>query len=214
MNRRDFLLGMTGVFIGATIPFNLEPKKRIYLTIDDCPRKHMGDIIDVLGENKATFFCVGQYLEEKKEVALKALEQGHLIGNHSYNHANFSRLSFEKAKKNILKTDEQINKLYKEAGVNNPRLFRFPYGIRGSKKTTSKLDEFFISEGIREVGWDLDIEDYRYISKSKPANLEYILNLAKRASDGNIVLCHDLEITAKYVIPYYVYSGKYELLLL
>ena len=72
------------------------PKGTIYLTFDDGPVNASVDIINILNENgvKATFYFNGWHLDgiadENEDRALEALklalDTGHTVGNHSYNH--------------------------------------------------------------------------------------------------------------------------------
>jgi len=171
MERREFLLNMTFLYFSCLLPFDAY-KKRVYLTIDDCPRKNMADIIKILGENKATFFCVGEYIKQRTQVVFEAIENGHQIGNHSYTHPSFSKLNLDKAKEEIDKTGSLIDSIYREVGVKNPRLFRFPYGDEGNQRTRELLNEFLFSEGYKSFRWDLDVEDYRFYSTHSPTHNE------------------------------------------
>ncbi len=64
-----------------------------------------------------------------------AINNGFIIGNHSYSHPHFSNIDFDQAIKEVTKTDSIINDLYNEAGVKRPaKLFRFPYGDKGNDK--------------------------------------------------------------------------------
>ncbi len=68
--------------------------------------------------NKATFFVIGRNLVNPKlrELAIKALQQGHDIGNHSYDHPNFSSISAKRAEREIVSTHELIQAIVRESG--------------------------------------------------------------------------------------------------
>ena len=70
------------------------PRRRLFLTFDDGPLLCTGRILDLLAESqqKATFFVIGRNLEHPKfrDLAIRALREGHDIGNHSYTHPDFS----------------------------------------------------------------------------------------------------------------------------
>ena len=69
--------------------------------------------------------------------------------------------------------------------------------------------------GYTSYRWNVDSEDYRYyLDNDKRISLDRIMGNVKSAGDGDIVLVHDLSITAKNIIPFYVESGKYELVTL
>ena len=188
----------------------LDPRKNIYLTIDDGPRKNMPKILENLGNNKAIFYLIGCQIKSQSgfDMACRALEKGHVLGNHSYTHPVFSGISLEKAKDEILRTEELIEKAYSNLGVNKFRkFFRFPYG---AKKTS--VAEFLKESGYETQYWDIDSEDWKHYSKSHKSQ-ERILRDCMKAKEGDIVLTHDLSITAELIIPSYVNSLEYKLII-
>jgi peptidoglycan/xylan/chitin deacetylase (PgdA/CDA1 family) len=107
--------------------------KIAYLTIDDSPSLHMPERIRVLAERgiSALWFCRGDYLEERPEAAIQALRSGQILGNHSWDHAYFSKLTLEQATDQIDRTEAILEKLHQEAGVHRRlKVFRFPYEDR------------------------------------------------------------------------------------
>lgn len=114
-----------------------------YLTIDDAPSEEFRQKVDfLLSKNiPAIFFCRGTRLEERKEEVVYAIQKGFVIGNHTYSHPHFSKLSKEECFKQIAITDKLIEEVYRKAGRKRPaKLFRFSYGDKGAG------DEF-------EKGW-------------------------------------------------------------
>ena len=116
-----------------------EPRHGLFLTFDDGPLFCTGRILDLLAESqqKATFFVIGRNLANPKlrDFAIRALREGHDVGNHSYNHPNFSTILAQRAEMEIYKTHTMIKDLVREAGVDPARqnlFFRFPYGNSGS----------------------------------------------------------------------------------
>ncbi|MFB6099960.1 MAG: polysaccharide deacetylase family protein [Candidatus Nanohalobium sp.] len=110
---------------------------KAYLTIDDSPSKVMEAKLDFLDRKgiPAMFFCEGAKLEERPELVKEAIRRGFIIGNHSYSHPKFSEISFEKAKKEIKKTEEIIDDIYDKVDTERPgKFFRFPYGDKGGEK--------------------------------------------------------------------------------
>ena len=103
--------------------------KIAYLTVDDCPSSDFKRKVDflLLKNIPAIFFCIGKLMEKRKKVIIYAIKKGFIIGNHSYSHIPFSKLSLREAKREIKKTDEIIEQLYKGAGIKRPiKVFRFP----------------------------------------------------------------------------------------
>ena len=87
------------------------------LTIDDVSSKNTPAIVDYLEEKKipVIMFMVGQWAENRPEELIYALRHGIVVGNHSYTHPNFSKLSFEECKQEIDKNEEVLNRFYEQA---------------------------------------------------------------------------------------------------
>lgn len=106
-----------------------------YLTIDDAPSEDFRNKVKHLisKEIRAIFFCRGDYLQKRSEDAIFAIQQGFVLGNHSFNHPQFSEIPLKECFNQIKQTDEILEDIYEEAGVRRPgKLFRFPYGDKGS----------------------------------------------------------------------------------
>lgn len=161
---------------------------RAYLTTDDGPTKQTPKLMDYLTEHGITpiFFFTGTQIELNHDEAIDAIKRGAIVGNHSYSHPNFDKISLEEGIVEITKTEVILNKLYKEAGVEREyKLFRFPYGAQGGENK-QKLQEFlcflgfdriddrevtspyYIRGGHKEaidVYWTFDFEEYRMHKK-------------------------------------------------
>lgn len=91
-----------------------EEKKKVAITFDDGPNEcYTGELLDGLAmrEVKATFFLIGKKVEENPELVKRMYEEGHQIGNHSYDHVNLSELSEEAACEQVNKTNAVIQKV-------------------------------------------------------------------------------------------------------
>lgn len=148
--------------------------KQAYLTIDDGPSVDRKAKVDVLNRHQiqAVWFCMGVDMEARPEDALYTIEAGHIVGNHSFSHPDFSVISLEQARDEIISTDQMIEDLYQKAGVPRPvKLFRFPYGKEGAAKPFFNFDytpeEFERVTEIQKVLKDLGyvtfpFEEIRY----------------------------------------------------
>lgn len=108
---------------------------KIYLTIDDSPSPYSDELVDYLTARgiQAVFYCIGSRLRDNPAPMLRAIQQGHIIANHSYSHPRFSELSLDECIDEIAKTETIIDDLYQQAGVARPvKLFRFPHLDRGA----------------------------------------------------------------------------------
>jgi len=97
-------------------------KSEIAITFDDGPHPEFTlKTLDLLKKHnaKATFFCIGQQVEKHPEILRRILDEGHLVGNHTYSHVSELKKSIEIIKK--LTGNEM--KLYRPAfAVTNPMI--------------------------------------------------------------------------------------------
>jgi peptidoglycan/xylan/chitin deacetylase (PgdA/CDA1 family) len=103
--------------------------KEAYLTIDDAPSEDFKRKVAYLSFKRipAIFFCIGKLMERRPKQVIYAIRNNFVIGNHSYSHIPFSKLSLIEAKKEIKRTDEIIEDLYNKAKVERKiKVFRFP----------------------------------------------------------------------------------------
>lgn len=143
------------------------------LTIDDIASKNTPAIVDYLCEKgiKTVMFAWGENVERYFDNAVYALEKGVIVGNHSYSHPNFSKLSPKEGFLEIEKCEEVLNRLYKAANIERRyRPFRFPYGDKGgenktvfqkylSEKGFDKLNDRNVTyQWWKEQGLDKDID--------------------------------------------------------
>ena len=105
---------------------------------------------------------------------LQMSQDGHLIGNHTYNHVELDKISKAAAKKEILQTNESI---WEITGI-YPEFLRPPYGV------WQKNLDFYVT--MFPVLWDIDTLDW----KSK--NVDCIMRLVRsQVKDGSTILMHD-----------------------
>src|SRR5437868_8457195 len=99
----------------------------IAMTFDDGPSATLTPkLLDLLAAHhiKATFFVIGENVAEHPEIVERAAREGHEIGNHSWSHPNFGKMSDEGVRGQVQRTDDAI----KEATGTRPILLRPPYG--------------------------------------------------------------------------------------
>ncbi|HNY10326.1 MAG TPA: polysaccharide deacetylase family protein [Candidatus Wallbacteria bacterium] len=164
--------------------------KMVALTFDDGPHpSYTPKLLKILKDNdvKATFFVLGSRIAEYQKIAAQIHKEGHLIGNHSYSHPFYKKISHEKIDKEVSKTNDIIKKT---TGVKKIRYYRPPYG---------SLPKYFISkaeeEGFYIVMWSLDSKDYQ--GHSADYTLDKVL---KHVRGGDVMLFHDIHATTLQVI--------------
>jgi len=148
--------------------------KVVYLTFDDGPVPEVTSrVLGILDEYgwKATFFCVGENVVSYPELYRRLINEGHRVGNHSFNHIKGFGLSDEAYLHNVEKARKYIDS----------DLFRPPHG-QITRSQTKKL-----SENFRVVMWDIISFDY-----DASMEAETIMKLIRRKSrPGTIVVFHD-----------------------
>lgn len=150
---------------------------RVALTFDDGPSaKYTPMLLDGLKERgvHASFFLMGKNIEGNEELVRRIQEEGHLIGNHTYNHVQLNKIPKELACEEIQKTN---NEIYEVTGV-YPTYIRPPFG--------AWQENLELCVTMLPVFWDIDTLDW----KSK--NVDSVVNVVKReVRDGVIILMHD-----------------------
>lgn len=126
---------------------------RAYLTIDDGPSEITDKILDYLfgiGITPILFF-VGTQVELNYSQAINAVKRGAVIGNHSYSHADFNKLTESECIVEIEKQEIILEKLYHDAGAERTyKIFRFPYGHRGGANE-ARLQEFLYYKKFNRI---------------------------------------------------------------
>ena len=153
----------------------LPPK--VALTFDDGPHRiYTKNLLDGLRERgvKATFFVVGENIPGNEDLIRQMEADGHLIGNHTYDHADISKLSDEENCRELQKTSD----LVKEITGYGTAYVRPPFG---NWKDTMDCRVTMIS-----VKWTIDTLDW----KSKNV-AEIIGKVMQQISDYDIILMHD-----------------------
>ena len=150
---------------------------RVALTFDDGPHRiYTKNLLDGLRERgvKATFFVVGENIPGNEDLIRQMEADGHLIGNHTYDHADISKLSDEENCRELQKTSD----LVKEITGHGTAYVRPPFG---NWKDTMDCRVTMIS-----VKWTIDTLDW----KSKNVT-EIIGKVMQQISDHDIILMHD-----------------------
>jgi peptidoglycan/xylan/chitin deacetylase (PgdA/CDA1 family) len=154
----------------------------IAMTFDDGPSATLTPkLLDLLAAHhiKATFFVIGENVAEHPEVVARAAREGHEIGNHSWSHPNFGKMSDESVRRQLQQTDDAI----KNATGKRPTLMRPPYGSITSREKRWIHDEF----GYNIILWDVDPYDWR-----RPGPAVVRARILKETRPGSIVLSHDI----------------------
>ena len=169
-------------------------EQTIYLTFDDGPIEGVTPfVLDELKkyDAKATFFCIGKNIEANPEIFKRIIDEGHAIGNHSYDHLNGWQTNNQEYYNNIEKCSETLTA---HSAENPKQLFRPPYG------KLKPAQYKFLNERYRIVLWDVLSFDF-----DLSLNEDKVLsNVITNAGPGSIIVFHDsLKAQAKveYALP-------------
>lgn len=152
-------------------------QKRIALTFDDGPHPvYTKKLLEGLAERhvEATFFVVGKNISGNEELLAQMQEEGHLIGNHTYDHVKICDMSGEEACEQVEKTSS----LVKEVTGEDTEFVRPPFGAWNK--------EMECSFTMIPVMWDVDPLDWT--TKNSAAVVQKVLNSVK---ENDIILLHD-----------------------
>ncbi len=154
----------------------------VALTFDDGPATTVTPrLVKLLGQLdvKATFFMVGSRLRTAPREGRMVASAGHVIANHSWSHADLTRLSDSSIRSQLATTRQEMRR----AGLTPSRLMRPPYGA-----INARVNRVVRGEGYVPVLWTIDTKDYAGGTSSQIA--ERVLSRL-RPHKGNIVLQHD-----------------------
>lgn len=175
----------------------------LFLTFDDGPLEWTAAILDELAakQQKATFFVIGRNLAipRLRRLAVRAVQEGHELGNHSFTHPSFSSISSKRGRQEIADTHTLIREVIAEAGVDSAKqdlYFRFPYGDSGSYSTHKAARETLDELGYGIAWWDLDTHDWRMELGTQSKSPATVIASVKSARARDVVLLHDRRRTA------------------
>ncbi|MTI32785.1 polysaccharide deacetylase family protein [Xanthovirga aplysinae] len=181
-----------------------ESEKVLYLTFDDGPVPEVTTfVLEQLSQfnAEATFFCVGDNIRKHPEVFQMILQNGHAVGNHTFNHLNGWKTPVEEYLDNI---DRCANEMVKNSPNSNFSLLRPPHG-RITRKQAGQLRR----KGYQIIMWDVLSGDFDVHLDSKKCFEKSI----QGTKEGTIIIFHDslkAERNLRYVLPRYLdyFSSK------
>ncbi|MFC1755193.1 polysaccharide deacetylase family protein [Thermoproteota archaeon] len=170
-------LGPPGFWI-----YEIKGKEKLCaLTFDDGPNPYStSKLLEILKKAgvKATFFLIGAQTARYPDTARKIVKLGHEIGNHSFNHRMYSKMT----KQEILIDIAKSQKLFKQVLGIYPRYIRPPYGSV-SKEHGSLFTDYF----LKGVFWSVDSQDWR-LDRNADQIKNRVLEFIK---PGSIILFHE-----------------------
>ncbi|HEY3547864.1 MAG TPA: polysaccharide deacetylase family protein [Propionicimonas sp.] len=153
--------------------------KCVALTMDDGPVPGTAHVLDLLKRKgvHATFFVLGQLASRHPALLRRMVAEGHVIGNHSWNHPEFFGKTVKAIRSQLVHTDAAVHR----ATGHDPVLMRPPFG-----EVTAKVRTACRRLGDAVVLWDVDPLDWKDRKASTVAH-----RVVKQAKRGSIILTHD-----------------------
>jgi polysaccharide deacetylase family sporulation protein PdaB len=155
-------------------------KKVVALTFDiSWGEKRTEPILNVLKEKnikQATFFLSSPWTQSHPDIVKKIQEAGYEIGSHGHKHDNYSKLSDEEIRKQIM----TAHTILSDVTGKQPNLIRLPNGDF-DKRVLRIAEEL----QYKVIQWDTDSLDWMNIGTDKIIN-----RVVTRAHPGDIILFH------------------------
>ncbi|MFD1850459.1 delta-lactam-biosynthetic de-N-acetylase [Oceanobacillus bengalensis] len=164
---------------------DLSGDKVVYLTFDNgYEQGYTDEILDVLKKEKvpATFFVTGHYVESAPDLINRMVDEGHIIGNHSYHHPDFTIMNKEAIQKELEALEEAV------AGISDQDDIKYMRPPRGmfSEQTLKWANEL----GLVHVFWSLAFSDWQ-TDNQKGWQYAYDQTMAQ-IHPGAIILLHSV----------------------
>lgn len=176
----DEILAKYGAF------YKGDPNRKIlYLTFDSgYENGYTPKILEVLKKEKvpATFFVTGHFLNSQPELAKQIVKEGHIIGNHSWSHPDFTAVNDAKVREELKKVKLKTKEI---TGQKKMQYLRPPRGVF-SERTLQIAKE----EGYTHVFWSLAFVDWN-INQQKGWEYSYA-NIMRQIHPGCVLLLHSV----------------------
>ena len=177
-------------FFGRYVCRGNKSLRCVALTFDDGPdARSTPALLDFLREQDATaaFFCIGKKVEAEKELTARIAREGHLTGNHTFNHSYATNFFTTARLKGEL---EQTQTAIQQATGTLPEFFRPPVGL-SNPRTFRAAGEV----GLTVVGWTVRSLDTQIKSPER-----IVARITRRLKPGAIILLHDGNIPAERLV--------------
>lgn len=176
---KDMLTASDGYFLGDT------NEKSLYLTFDNgYENGYTEKVLDVLAEKKVpgAFFVTGHYLKTAGELVKRMVNDGHIVGNHSFHHPSLPAVSDGKLTEEL----ESVKTMFTElTGESKMQYLRPPRG-EFSERTLMNSKQM----GYTNVFWSLAYKDWE-VDKQKGKDYAFE-QVMKRIHPGAVMLIHSV----------------------
>lgn len=181
---RDFQQAFDSKQADAVVYDTRTDKKRIYLTFDcGYENGNTAKILDTLKEKEvpAAFFCTLHEIKSSPDLIARMINEGHIVGNHSVTHADFSQISRTEMAEEIIGFDTYLRENFGYSSL----FFRFPEG-----RYNDSAINLCNSLGFACVFWSAAYSDWD-TAKQKGASYAFE-QVTKQLHPGMILLLHSV----------------------
>ncbi|MCM3618670.1 delta-lactam-biosynthetic de-N-acetylase [Sutcliffiella horikoshii] len=160
-------------------------KKEIFLTFDNgYENGYTAKVLDVLKKKKvpAAFFVTGYYLKDQPELVKRMVNEGHIVGNHSWHHPDMTQVNDVRFKKELDMIKDEYKKI---TGLENMTYMRPPRGTF-SDRSLALANQM----GYQHVFWSLAYVDW---NTDQQRGWKYAYdNIMAQIHPGAILLLHSV----------------------
>ena len=181
--RKTVCIILTAIMLLPILNYLVRPqaaeKKLVALTFDDGPCSDTNRLLDELKKRgvHVTFFMQGPNAQRYPAIVKRCYEEGHQIANHTYDHAELTKLSDAQIKKQVGDTAAILDQAI---GAKNTYIVRPPYGSYNQRVLNAL--------GVPAIYWSVDSNDWRWTNDADKTCSE----IMKYTGDGDIILVHDI----------------------
>lgn len=178
-------VGIYGEMIKEHLAFyaDFTDEKYVYLTFDNgYEQGYTESVLNILQKHEvpATFFVTGHYVKSEPELVRRMVEDGHIIGNHSYHHPDFTTMSKEEMKRELMLLEEAV----KEVADQKEMIYLRPPRGTFNEQTLKWASEL----GYIHVFWSVAFKDWE-VNRQRGWEHSYH-QMMKQIHPGAIVLLH------------------------
>lgn len=176
------------LFIGNT------SKKVLYLTFDNgYENGFTAPILDTLREKKvpAAFFVTGHYVKDQPELIKRMVDEGHIVGNHSWSHPDMTTMSNDQIRQELARVKDGVAAISSQKSMH---YLRPPRGIFNDRVLAVSREE-----GYTSVFWSLAYKDWE-VNNQKGADYAY-QQIMKQLHPGSIMLIHSVSSDNAGALP-------------
>ena len=172
-----------GYFVKTYCNNPAEKQRKIAISFDDGPHPMTEKVLDILQKHnvKATFFCIGKQIEKYPDIFRRIIEEGHVVGNHSYSHSTgFGFFSTDKVVGEIEITNDLIERLSGKKVL----LFRPPFGVTNPQisRAVNRTNHYVIGWNNRSLDTVISNEN------------DIVERVKGKVVPGGIILLHDTSV--------------------